>query len=88
MDAAYLTERITVTKNLIDVYEAALLAFGDNEAGGGVQSYKLDTGQTVQWVTRADLGQLNRTLTGLYNRLSMFQVRLNGSGVVTVRPAF
>ncbi len=84
MDKAFLTERITVTKALIIAYEDAILALGQ---AGGIEHYRLDTGQSVQTVTRADLIDLQRILDTLYNRLDVFCAKLNG-GVVTVRPAW
>lgn len=79
MDTVFLQERITVTKNLIVAYEGAVEAFATN---GGIQTYRLDTGQTNQTVTRADLKQLQETLDTLYNRLVTLQARLNGAASV------
>lgn len=84
MDQAFLEERITVTKALIVAYEDAATAL----ATGGVQSYRLDTGQSTTSVTKLDLEWINSTLDGLYNRLATMQARLNGSGVHTARPAW
>lgn len=84
MNRTYLAERINVTKALIEAYEGAVLALG---ATGGVQSYTLDTGQSKQTVTRADMASLNAILDSLYNRLATMEARLYG-GSVTVRPAW
>jgi len=84
MDRTYVEERITQTKALIDAYEAALLAFGTN---GALQSYTLDTGQTRQTVTRANLTELQRILDSLYNRLCVFEARLKG-GSIQARPGW
>ena len=81
-DRPYVQERITATKAQITAYEDALLAFGTN---GAMQSYTLDTGQSRQTVTRADLSTMNRVLDSLYNRLATLEARLYG-GSVTVRP--
>ncbi len=83
MDRAFIQGRIDATRAQIIAYEAATLALGT----GGIQSYKLDTGQSVQTVTRLDLTQLNKTIDGLYNRCATLEARLNG-GTVTVRPAW
>ena len=83
MDAAFLQERITKTKALIVIYEDALTALGS----GGVQSYKLDTGQNITWVTKMDVADLNKTLDSLYNRCATMDARLNG-GNITMRPAW
>ena len=84
MDSAYLQERITATKNTIAIYESAV----DALAGNQIVSYKLDTGQTVQTVTKQDLASLQRTLDSLYNRLQIFQYRLNGGNAVIGRPGW
>lgn len=81
-DRSYVQDRITATKALITAYEEAVLEFGVN---GALQSYTLDTGQSRQTVTRADLGSMNRALDSLYNRLATLEARLYG-GTVTVRP--
>ncbi len=84
MDRTYLTERIAVTKTTIEAYEDAITALGVN---GGVQSYTLDTSQSRQTVTRADIPSLNRMLDSLYNRLATMEARLSG-GTTQVRPAW
>jgi len=83
MDAAFLTERIIKTKALIIAYEDALLALAS-----GVQSYKLNTGQTDQTVTKLDLTSLNDVLASLNNRCATMEARLNGSGTTIVTPAW
>lgn len=85
MDRAFLQERIEKTKALIVAYEDALAALGGS---GAVQSYKLDTGQDSQSVTRADIPRLNEMLDSLYNRCATFEARLNGSGATHVRPCW
>jgi hypothetical protein len=84
MDTTFLQERITATKAQIVAYEDASLAFGTSN----IQSYTLDTGQSRQTVTRADLSQLQRTLEGLYNRLVVLEARLTGNGVLIGTPAW
>ena len=84
MANTFLQERIAATKALIIVYETAVTAL----VTGGVQRYELDTGQSIQRVTKIDVPKLNAQLDGLYNRLATQEARLNGSGVVTVRPAW
>lgn len=81
MDAAFLQERITATKAQIVAYENAVLALG---TAGGVQSYTIDTGQTRQTVTRADLPQLNKMIDSLMNRLATLQARLNGNQTMVI----
>ncbi len=84
MDRAFLVDRITATKAQIVAYEDALLAFGTN---GAIQSYTLDTGQSRQTVTRADLSTMNKVLDGLYNRCATLEARLTG-GTTQVRPCW
>lgn len=85
MDRTFLLERIAVTKSLIVAYESAVLALA---SANGIESYTLDTGQGRQTVTRADVSRLSATLDGLYNRLSVLQTRLDGSGVTRGVPAW
>jgi hypothetical protein len=75
LDTAWLDERITKTKALIVAYEDAIAALST-----GAQTYTLDTGQTRQSVTRAQLGSLRETLAELEVRLSGLDARLNGAG--------
>lgn len=84
MDSDFITARITKIKETIEAYEDAALAL----AAGGIQSYKLDTGQTNETVTRLDLEWINATIDGLYNRLATLEARLYGSGTHTGRPAW
>jgi hypothetical protein len=72
----FLEDRLTATQALIIAYEDAVLQIGTN----GMQQYTLDTGQTRQVVSLADLGSLRLTLDGLYNRCATMEARLNGGG--------
>lgn len=85
MDPVFLKERIEQTKMLITAYEDAALAVGVN---GGVQSYSLDTSQSKQTVTRADIPSLHRIIDSLYNRLAILEMRLYGGSVTIARPSF
>lgn len=83
MDRAFLQERITAAKAIVILYENAITALlTDN-----IQSYKIDTGQTVTWVTKSDLASLQVKLNSAENRLAALTNRLNG-GTTTVRPAW
>lgn len=84
MDNTFLQERITATKAQIVAYESAMLAFGTSN----IQSYTLDTGQSRQTVTRAELSQLQNTLDGLYNQLVVMEARLTGNGTSIGVPAW
>lgn len=72
-----LQARIVTLTALITAYEAALLALGTV----GIQSYTLDTGQTRQTVTRANVTELRRAVSSFYNDLATTEARLNGCGV-------
>lgn len=76
-------DRITKTEALILVYEDALMAF----AATPIETYRIDTGQTTQTVTRANMASLQRQLDGLYNRYATMCARVNGAGTIT-RAAF
>lgn len=76
MDSAYIAARITATKAQIEAYEAAALALGTD----GVQSYQLDTGQTITRVTTVDLEWMQKSVDMLYNRCATLEARLNGAG--------
>jgi len=82
MDSTFLAEKITRTKATITLYEDAIDALIGANA---VQSYTLDTGQTRQSVTKADINGLQATLNSLYNRLAVFQQRLNGTSTFIAR---
>lgn len=53
----------------------------------GAQSYQLDTGQTRQLVTKAQLGSLQLTYSRLGSEISTLQQRL-GCARIYVRPAW
>ena len=84
MDNAFLQARIDAVKLRIVVYEDAITAL----VTGGVQQYTLDTGQTRQTVTKLDIDNLQKALDSMMNQLATWQARLNGSGVIHVRPGY
>ncbi len=79
MDQVFLANRIKVTQAEIIAYETAVLALGD---AGGIQSYTLDTTQSRQTVTRADIPRLNTMIDSLYNRLVTLQARQCGGSMI------
>lgn len=83
MDRQFEEQRLARLKELIVIYEDALAALA-----GGAQSYTLDTGQTKQTVTRANLASLQASYDSLYNRYTTLRARLNGDGQVIGRPAW
>lgn len=82
IDRAWLQDRIDRTKSIIATYEDAIEALST-----GAQMYQLDTGQTRQMVTRAQLPQLRSVLESLENRLDSLEARLCG-GTTYGRPGF
>lgn len=83
-DYQYLTARIAATEAAIEQYENAELAL----TTGGVQSYTIDTGQSRQTVTRANLSEIRRGVDSLYNRRATLIARRDGCGVVITRPCW
>ena len=83
MNKSFIQGRIDSTKLQIVAYEDAALALAS-----GVQSYTLDTGQSRQTVTKLDAKEIQRMIDSLYNRCATLGARLNGSGTITVRPAW
>lgn len=84
MRRAWIEEKIAKTEALIDAYEDALAAFA---ADGSIQSYSIDTGQTTQSVSRAQIASVRLLLDGLYSRLSDLCARQEGRTIIA-RPSF
>lgn len=79
MSNTFLQTQITDTENLITTYQTAVASL----VAGEIQSYTLNTGQSTQTVTNANIGVLNSQIDILYNRLATLEVRCSGaSGVV------
>lgn len=83
-DTAFLQQRLAACEAAIVAYEGALNAF----ATGGVQSYTLDTGQTRQTVTKANLSEMGRQLDSLLNRRAILRAQLGLGGHTHVVPGF
>ena len=83
MDSDFLKERIEKIKALIIIYEEAITSIA-----GGAQHYRLDTGQSSQTVTKANIEELTNKLNSLYNLLAVLNLRLKGSGSTQVRPGY
>lgn len=80
LDAEWIQKRIDRCKELIVAYEDAIEA-----VLGGAQSYTLDTGQTRQTVTKADVASLQNKLSSMENRLVMLNQQLCGGGSSVLR---
>lgn len=84
MDRTFLRQRIEAVKAQIVDWEGVLDFFAQNN---GVQSYTLNTNQSVQTVSRSQIASIRLLLDGLYNRLSTLEARVYGR-TLTARPAF
>lgn len=82
LDRAWYEARVEAVKALIVAYESALLAIAS-----GAQSYSLNTGQTTQSVTKANVASVRDTLNELHNQLSMLERKLCGKAIY-VTPGF
>ena len=82
IDLTFIDARIAFYQSAITAIEAAILALES-----GVQSYSLDTGQTRQTVTKANLGSLRLQLDNAVNQLTVWVARRSG-GTVTMGPGF
>jgi hypothetical protein len=82
-DSEWLKERIAAKKAQIVAFDAALTALA-----GGAQSYSLDTGQTRQVVTKANLTELRNVIAQLESDISTLNMRLYGCGRFNVRPGW
>ena len=83
-DSAFLQQRLTACEAAITAYETALAAF----AVGGVQSYTMDTGQTRQTVTKANLTEIRRMRAELMNERAILRAQLGRGGHTHVVPGF
>jgi hypothetical protein len=81
-DEAEIDQEIADTKALIAAYRTALLAMAD-----GRYSYSFNTGQTTQTVTRANIGEVRRTLDWLNTDLARLRALKCGPGVHVI-PGF
>lgn len=79
-DADFYRERIEKTKALIVAYEDAIEFLVTNPT----RSYRLDSGQTEQEVTRYDIDKLQKTLDLLQGRLDSYNNRLNSNAVFNI----
>lgn len=85
MASAFFTARLASIEAQIVAYEAAIVALG---TAGATESYTLDTGQSRQTVTRANLKELNDVYNSLINLHTVISARCNGGGTIIARPFF
>jgi hypothetical protein len=84
-NAEFIQSQIDTTQKQILLYQDALTAFAQNDA---IQHYKIDTGQTVQTVTRANLTEISNIIDKLYNRCATLEARLTGNQTAIGRPSW
>ena len=82
-DREFWEGRIAAKKALIAQLDEALLAIA-----GGAQSYSIDTGQTRQVVTKANVTETRNTIAQLESDISTLQMRLYGCARLQVRPGW
>ena len=82
-DDTFWQEQLTAAKAAATAYSTAILQLST----GAIQSYTLETGQTRQVVTKANLTELRNTLTGLMDLVSTLEARLCGASVIGI-PGF
>lgn len=80
----FLCSQIQVLKDMITAYNTAITKI----ITGAVDSYTLDTGQTVTKVTKSNLSEIQRQRRSLMNELSELELRCNGGGVSRVVPGW
>jgi len=79
----WLEARIAAKQVAIVAYEAAILALAS-----GAQTYSLDTGQTRQTVTKANLTEMRKTLAELNAELEALDRQVNGATPTYGRPCW
>lgn len=84
MDRTFDRERLAKKKALLLVLDDTVISI----AAGAIESYKLDTGQTVTWVQKSNIEVLNKAIESLENQIAVLETRLTGCGVVNARPAW
>lgn len=82
-DNAWLDVRIARTKTIIEKLEDAIEAIAL-----GAQQYSLDTGQTRQTVTKANIASVKNTLDMMERRLASLEARRCRTGTFYARPGF
>lgn len=69
-------------------YLAWQAAFDALSAANGVKSYTIDSGQTVQTVTRNEINKINDVIQSLLNQIAVIETRLTGCGSTYVQPGW
>lgn len=74
-------DRLDKLKTTIVLYEDAIAAL----ITPGVESYTIDTGQTIQKVTKWDIEKLEKILLSYMNRYAELDTRCSGSASFNAR---
>lgn len=80
----FMRSQIPIVESQIIAYQDAILALGSDN----IQSYSLNTSQSTQVVTRADLQKMQDIIDQLFNRLSMLNARCDGGASTLVMPSW
>lgn len=80
----FLKEQVEGIKAKIVAYQAASLGL----ASGAISSYELESGQTRQKVTQANIATLENAISSLMNQLTTLEARLCGTGAVHYEPSW
>jgi len=80
----FLSDRIAAVEAQIIAFEAAMLALGNDN----IQAYTLDTGQSIQKVTRLDIEWMTNVINSLYNQHTVMTARMNRSGAIIGHPSW
>jgi hypothetical protein len=67
---------------------AAYILASSELASGAIQSYELESGQTRQKVTKANIDLLEQAISAAMNQLTTLEARLCGTGTIRVIPSF
>jgi hypothetical protein len=82
-DRAFWQGRLDKKKEQLAAYDDAITALA-----GGAQTYSLDTGQTRQVVTKANLTEMRNMIAHLETEIATLQNRLGGCSTFQVRPGW
>jgi hypothetical protein len=80
-----LNTQMTTLQNHVTAWNGALIALS---AANGVKSYTVDTGQSVQTVTRNEINKINDVIQSLLNQIAVIETRLTGCGSTYVNPGW
>jgi hypothetical protein len=67
---------------------AAYIQASADLSSGAIQSYELESGQTRQKVTMANIDLLEKAISANMNQLVTLEARLCGTGAIRVIPSF